>query len=208
LVLTVSAAQFACTTRKSAETDASPEVTDDYLNREESFSLVIFEGDVEGELAALLDALGYRQVASGRARLPVRELSWRLAGASTRTEVQKAIFRHGGHTVLMDPEMVVAELGTEHIKRLCSRHSIAAISVIWERVSETVFVREWTSTGEIRETYLEGGAVPEDAPKPAHSILVRQPNPTGVRALLRGRGIPREVLTAEVQATVVVLSAS
>jgi hypothetical protein len=142
-----------------------------------------------------------------------------------------AIYRAENHTVLIDwpipqtginsamiehyaenPQAVLAgalRCADEPLTAFCADHATIATVIGWDRVYESVIVREFQRSGLFAQTITWGGqAIPpsdadDAAAVPMDSALVENPNVDGIRHALKRRGISPDAVFGDVGATVI-----
>ena len=178
------------------------------FERPPSFSLVAFSGDIRSELPALLSACNYEVRRSGSFNGSFQELYEGLGRPSgpNSTIVQKAWFLAAGHTILLDPEMVLIT-ETAQLSQMADKACGTVKAAIWERGSETVALAELGSEGVIRQTWYCQGEATEEAMigGGGHQEISERPDSDGLKAALSGYGLHEDALFGEVEATVVEL---
>jgi hypothetical protein len=175
-------------------------------SRPESFSIIAIPGDAVPLIPNLLADCKYVPMSGGGFDGRFEEL-YEILRMATRNEgqhafVKKAWYLADGHTVLVDPEMVLI-VETEHLKQLAKVNGGPVIAAIWERVSETVLLAEVSPAGEIRRSHYLAGESAEGNSNP-HPEISAQPDHDGLKAALATYGLTAATF-GQVEARVVEL---
>lgn len=175
------------------------------FERPPSFSLVAFPGDVSADIPDLLSACKYVLRRTGSYRGGFAELYAGLGQPSSANNsiVQKAWYRAAGHTILLDPEMVLIT-ETAQLSRVSEKAGAAVVVAIWERASETVALAEFGRRGLVRQSWYCQGT-PSQEQIDSHPEIVERPNSDGLKAALAGYGLHEDAVFGQVDATVVEL---
>jgi hypothetical protein len=91
--------------------------------------------------------------------------------------------------VLLDPEQVVGLINDNAITEFCAKHEVEAFVAIWERVSETIVARQFTSQGIRVDVMLMRGQSMNPPVNPPTDLL-REPGPAGLKAFLASGHAP------------------
>ena len=110
-----------------------------FLDRELSFSLLYFTGDVYGHIPGLLSSCNYAILADQYIQAPFFDLFDSIGGVSglDNSIVYKATYKISNGAILLDPEMVI-EGRTDELTRFCAKYGVETYTAIWERYSQTV----------------------------------------------------------------------
>lgn len=176
-----------------------PRTDIDFFTRPESFSLIVFTGDVTGAVPAWFAELNYRELerraVDGDFRT-VYDSIRRIEGAND--VVLKATYLVPGFTVVLDPEMVLAVESS--LPTFCTANSTRAVAVVWERYSETTLARATLPTGDDNFVHwLKGKCVERRGDWPQ---LAEPPGPEWLTALLRTVGVSTELIFGRVSTNV------
>lgn len=178
------------------------------FERPPSFSLVAIPGDVRSELPDFLSACHYELRGTGSFSGPFEDLYEGLGNPARpdNTMVQKAWFLAAGHTILLDPEMVLIA-ATDELSQMAAKADGKVKAAIWERGSETVALAEIGPEGVIRQTWYCEGEATEEATigGGGHTELNESPDSTGLKAALASYGLHEGALFGDIDATVVEL---
>ena len=175
------------------------------FERSPSFSMVAILGDVESDIPRFLSACGYKCLRTGGFTGSFDEV---YAGIGQpygpdNSLVQKAWFKAAGHTILLDPEMVLVTEAARLAEMARTANGTVKVA-IWERVSESVALVEIGTQGILRQTwYCEGEQ--SDEPINEHPEIVAQPNSEGLKKALATYGLPEDAIFGYVEASVVEL---
>ena len=175
------------------------------LERSPSFSFVAIPGDVASEIPAFLLTSGYEVLRTSGYSGLFTDLYAAMGypSGTNNSIVQKAWFMAAGHTILVDPEMVLVTHTTSLSDMAATAQDTVKVA-IWERVSESVALVEVGSKGIVRQSwYCEGE--PSDEAINAHSEIVARPDSEGLKLALAGYGLSQEAIFGHVDATVVEL---
>lgn len=175
------------------------------LQRPPSYSLIAIPGDVSEEITAFLSACKYELRRTGSFSGEFADVYEGL-GQPTGPDnsiVQKAWYQAAGHTILLDPEMVLVT-ETAQLSQMADRADGAVKVAIWERVSESVAMLELGPQGVNRQTWYCQGEPTEDAID-VYTEIVKQPDSDGLKATLATYGLHEEAVFGRVNATVVEL---
>ncbi|MGV8082307.1 MAG: hypothetical protein AB2L09_01545 [Coriobacteriia bacterium] len=171
-----------------------------------SFSFVVFDGDCQSDMPQLLEACGYKLLRAGTATGTPSYLHvnlGRVSGADP-TVVLKAHRSTPAMTVLFDPEMLIPTLHERELADFCHSRSTSAKAALWEPLSETAALMEFTSEGICRQTWCQGGR-PTDEQRNPHPEILSLPNDQGIRSALKAAGIAVDSLFSPAQVRVVEL---
>lgn len=175
------------------------------FERSSSFSLVAIPGDVQSELPSFFSVLGYKPSRMGNYRGLFAELYAGIERPSgpDNSIVQKAWFEAAGHTILLDPEMVLIT-ETERLSEMAAKVNGTVKAAIWERVSESVALVEIGPQGVVRQTwYCQGEQT--DKPIDVHPEIAAQPDSGGLNKALATYGLSEEAVFGNVDATLLEL---
>ena len=170
-----------------------------FLSREPSFSFLYFTGDVYEFIPGFLASCGYSIVGQGHYEAGFGE----IYGALRRIEgprsniVRKATYRVSAGTVLLDPEMVIVDIGREQIIRFCAEHHVEAFVAIWERYSQSIVSGHFGADGAVQGTSIN--------PPPG---IINHTDPTPLTAFLAAAGVPLDQIFATVSAWIFSLDES
>lgn len=122
------------------------------FERSPSFSFVAFPGDMRSELPGFLSECHYELLRTGSFSGPFEDLyeGLRQPTGPGNTIVQKAWFQGAGHTILLDPEMVLIVTAIDELSKMSAKARGKVKAAIWERGSETVALAEIGAEGVIR----------------------------------------------------------
>ncbi len=175
------------------------------FERPASFSFVAIPGNVESEVPLFLAVCGYEALRSGDYAGPFADLYAAIERphGPENSIVQKAWFIAGGHTVLLDPEMVLVTKTAELTDMAAKAENTVKVA-IWERVSESVALVEIGPQGIERQTWYCQGEKSDEAIN-EYSEIANQPNSEGLILALANYGLSEEALFGNVDATLVEL---
>ncbi len=165
------------------------------FERQPSFSLVAIPGDVESDIPMFLSDCGYETLSTGKFSGPFAEL---YAGIEQpcgpeNSIVQKAWFMVDGHTILLDPEMVLVTK-TANLADLAAKVADTVKVAIWERVSESVALIEIGAQGILRQTWYCQGEKSDEAIN-GYSEIANQPNSEGLKLALEKYGLSDDLFS-------------
>lgn len=171
-----------------------------------SFSFIVFEGDHQEAIPDLLGRCGYELLRTGTAAGSPSHLHvhlGRISGADPAV-VLKAYRSTPEMTVLLDPEMLIFTLYERELASFCNERSTRAKAALWEPLSETAVLLDFSSEGISRQTWCQGGH-PSDDHRDPHPELLSLPNDDGIRAALESAGIAVSTLFSPAPVQVVEL---
>jgi hypothetical protein len=173
-----------------------------FMDREPSFSLVYFTGDVYGHMPEFLKDCNYAVLAERYVQAPFPELFDSIGDIEglDNSIVYKATYKVPGGTILLDPEMVIRGR-TEELIRFCSKHLVEAFAAIWERYSETVDGRHLSRNGLHSDFTLMSGEFPEPPVNPPADLMSRE-GADAIKAFLASGGAPLEAVFGTISAWV------
>ena len=170
-----------------------------------SFSLIAIPGDVESEIRAFLSACGYTTLNTGAYSGSFADLYSGVEQpyGSNNSIVRKAWLKTAGHTILLDPEMVLVT-ETARLSEMAAKVGGTVKVAIWERVSESATLVEIGSQGIVRQSwYCQGVQSSETIHE--HPEIAAQPDSEGLRMALAKYGLSEDAIFGHVDATVVEL---
>lgn len=176
------------------------------FERPPSFSIIAFPGDISAELTEFLSKCGYQVRRTGSFFGPFEDLYDGLGQPTgpNNSIVQKAWFQAAGHTILVDPQMVLITSEAELVQ-MAARTGGEVKAAIWERASETVALAEIGPEGIIRQSWFCQGEITKEATIGDHEKIKAKPDSEGLKAALAGYGLHGDALFGQVDATVVEL---
>lgn len=130
-----------------------------FMYKPQSFSFIFFEGDVKNEIIDFFRKTDYKilskEIIVGEYKLLENELEKRKLDTPIENKniVYKELFKYGGYTVLVDPEMVVSTFEAE-LAEFSKNKSVKITCATWERYSQTVMLSTISSTGITSNTEL------------------------------------------------------
>jgi hypothetical protein len=199
-----------------------------------SFSLIAFHGHLEEEVIDWLDGIGVSLARKERTREEFWELIGRLASAQRFNEpgsLWMAVYATKSHTVLVDwpipqtgldaeaieyyaehPEPILAgalRFADAPLTEFCAKHGTVSTVVGWDRVYQSVVLREFRGSGLAEQTVVVAGnpmAASEESAQEQpdvgqDSMLIGEPTVDGIRHALRRRGIDPQELFGMIDAT-------
>lgn len=183
--------------RRRKTSSSPPKLTNrqaEFWSRPASFSLIIFDKNVQDAIRAFLESCGYEVLESASIAGPFAELYPKIERPSGPNNeiVAKFAYLLGEHTILADPEMVVAATNPEALTAFCQAHSANATSIIWERFSETIMLEVHGPQGIISSTTVVAG-VPQHNISP-NPILLKAPSLQTLASILTELRIPVSTL--------------
>ena len=199
-----------------------------------SFSLIAFHGHLEEEVIAWLDRLGAGLARRKKIGEEFWELVGRLASAQRFNEpgtLWMAVYSTKSHTVLVDwpiprtgLDAAAVEYHAEHpepifagalrfadtpLTEFCAQHGTVSTVVGWDRIYQSVVLREFRGSGLTEQTVVVAGnpmATTSDSTDVQtevgqDSMLMGEPTVDGIRHALRRRGIDPQELFGKIDAT-------
>jgi hypothetical protein len=199
-----------------------------------SFSLIAFHGHLEEEVINWLDKLGVSLARKARTREEFWELIGRLAAAQRFNEpgsLWMAVYATKSHTVLVDwpiprtgLDAAAIEYYADHpgpilagalrfaetpLTEFCAQHGTVSTVVGWDRVYQSVVLREFRGSGLAEQTVVVAGnpvtagdESQDERPEVGQdSMLMDEPTVDGIRHALRRRGIDPQELFGTIEAT-------
>lgn len=175
------------------------------FERSPSFSIVAIPGDLSSYLPEFLSACNYQVLRTDRFAGEFGELYGELnqLNGADNSIVQKAWYFAAGHTILIEPEMVLIT-EVDQLSSLSAKAGAAVVAAIWERVSESVALAEFGPQGIVRQSWYCQGALTSEEIN-GYLELARQPDCDGLKAALSGYGLSAAALFGYVDAAVVEL---
>ena len=171
------------------------------FERPASLSVIVFDRDVSERVPSLLAQCRYSILKTERVRSRVGPLYVRCESTFKPggNIVGKAAFVAGGHTFLLEPEMIMI---TEEraISEFCKQQVCRCVAGVWERASETVMLFEFAPNAIRTKTWYCQGRPEKDNLNPLE-VVARSPNHPGLLAGMRSLHVPLDLLAHEVDAT-------